>query len=229
MSAMQRLHGYSMRSSLENLAHIVLPEWAKDFLSRALGRKFFASPSWLNASNLGALPKNPFVAIGASNYSSVRDLSIAQLTSNNLQMLLHWEDRDSMAHSIESRVPFLDYRLIEFVVGLPDEFKLSDGITKRVLRDGMSGILPDKIRDRMDKLGFATPEEVWLRERAPDQFRAKLAEAIELSRSILNADEANQLLEDMISGKQKFSFLPWRMISFGEWIKRFSVELEEQN
>lgn len=223
ISAMQRLHGYSLRSSMENLAHIVLPEWSKDFLSRALGRKFFTNPPWLNSRNLGCMPKNPFVAIGASNYSSVRDLSIAQLTSNNLQMLLHWEDRDSMAHSVESRVPFLDYRLIEFVVGLPDEFKLSDGITKRVLRDGMSGILPDRIRDRMDKLGFATPEEVWLRELGSDLFRAKLAEAVDASHSILNGKEASQVLEEMISGTRKFNFLPWRMINFGEWVKRFSV------
>lgn len=133
-----------------------------------------------------------------------------------------------MAHSVESRVPFLDYRLIEFVVGLPDDFKLSDGITKRVLRTGMSGILPDEIRDRMDKLGFVTPEEVWMRERAPDLFRKKLAEAVEASHGVLDAGESHQVLEDMISGTKKFNFLPWRMINFGEWVKRFSVESEER-
>lgn len=223
MSAMQRLHGYSVRSCAENLAQNVLPEWSKDVLIRLFGRTSFIQPSWLNCAKLGCVPHNPLIAIGASNLSSVRDFSIAQLSASNLQMLLHWEDRDSMAHSVESRVPFLDYRLIEFVVGLPDEFKLSDGITKRVLRDGMSGILPDQIRDRMDKLGFVTPEEVWLRERAPDLFRTKLADAVAVSHSVLNSKEAHQLLEDMISGGQKFSFLPWRMINFGEWVKRFSV------
>lgn len=226
ISAMQRLHGYSLRSSVENLAHNLLPEWSKNLLLRLSGRTSFVQPQWLDCRKLGCLPHSPFVATGVSNPASIRDFSIAQLTVSCLQQLLHWEDRDSMAHSVESRVPFLDYRLVEFVVGLPDEFKLSDGITKRVLRDGMSGILPDPIRDRRDKLGFATPEEVWLRERAPDRFRAKLTEAVAACHPLLNGAEAHTILEEMISGRQKFTFLPWRMINFGEWIKRFSVEVE---
>ncbi len=225
ISAMQRLHGYSLRSSAENLAHNVLPEWSKNLLISALGRASFVQPQWLDCRKLGCQPRSPFVATGVSNPSSIRDFSIAQLTVSCLQQLLHWEDRDSMAHSVESRVPFLDYRLVEFVVGLPDEFKLSDGITKRVLRQGMSGVLPDSIRDRMDKLGFVTPEEVWLRERAPDLFRKKLDEAIEVSGGVLRAEDSRLVLEEMISGSAKFSFLPWRMINFGEWIKRFSVEI----
>jgi asparagine synthase (glutamine-hydrolysing) len=225
MSAMQRLHGYSRFKSSEYLAQNLLPEWQKDFLSRTFDRQATAQPAWLDCRALGCAPRNPFVSIGTSKVRSVRDFSIAQLTTNNLQMLLHWEDRDSMAHSIESRVPFLDYRLVEFVVGLPDEFKLSDGITKRVLRQGMSGVLPDSIRDRMDKLGFVTPEEVWLRESAPDLFRKKLDQAIDVSGGILRADSSRMVLEKMISGSTKFNFLPWRMINFGEWIKRFSVEI----
>jgi asparagine synthase (glutamine-hydrolysing) len=138
-------------------------------------------------------------------------------------MLLHWEDRDSMGHSIESRVPFLDYRLVEFVLGLPDEFKLSGGVTKRLLRQGMSGILPNEIRDRMDKLGFVTPEEKWVRETATDLFRKKLTEAVVLSNGILNQLEVEKMLEKIISGEMRFSFLPWRMISFGEWVKRFNL------
>ena len=128
-----------------------------------------------------------------------------------------------MAHSIESRVPFLDYRLVEFVLGLPDEHKLSCGITKRVLRAGMSGVLPDMIRDRMDKLGFVTPEEVWVKQLAPDIFRAKLDRAIKVTHGILKP-EARDTLEALISGKQNFNFGVWRMISFGEWVERFSVE-----
>lgn len=128
-----------------------------------------------------------------------------------------------MAHSIESRVPFLDYRLVEFVLGLPDAYKLSCGITKRVQRAAMSGILPDAIRDRMDKLGFVTPEEVWVRQQSPDLFREKLDQAIAGSRGILRP-EARATLESMISGTQGFNFGVWRMISFGEWLERFSVE-----
>jgi len=225
MAAMKRLHGYSYFNSAEYLSHQVLPEWLKNILSRMLGRTASVQPPWLECRKLGDSPRNPLVAIGASKTGSVRDFSISQLTASNLQMLLHWEDRDSMAHSVESRVPFLDYRLVEFVVGLPDDYKLSTGITKRVLRAGMSGILPDQIRDRMDKLGFVTPEEVWLRERAPELFRRKLKESIEICGGILKPGEASAILEQMVTGAKKFHFLPWRMINFGEWIRLFSVDV----
>ncbi len=127
-----------------------------------------------------------------------------------------------MAHSIESRVPFLDYRLVEFVLGLPDSYKISDGITKRVLREAMRGVLPEKVRTRIDKLGFVTPEEVWLREQSPDAFRRALREAVSASGGILRR-EALEMLEAMIAGRIPFDFLVWRMISFGAWLKAFHV------
>jgi asparagine synthase (glutamine-hydrolysing) len=223
-TAMRRLHGYSYKTATAYLANYTLPESIKDRLRRFSGRAQ-ASPAWMNCAELGCEPSNPFQAAGAAEAQTVQGLSIAQLTASNLQMLLHWEDRDSMGHSIESRVPFLDYRLVEFVLGLPDEYKLSEGVTKRVLRQGMSGILPDEIRDRMDKLGFVTPEETWLRETAPNLFREKLQDAIAASGSILRKNEASQMLEDMISGRLRFSYLPWRLISFGEWVKQFSVRM----
>lgn len=222
-SAMRRLHGYSYKTAAAYLANYTLPEQIKSRLRRIAGRTESA-PAWLDIGRLQCDAANPFQTVGAAEARTVQGLSIAQLTASNLQMLLHWEDRDSMGHSMESRIPFLDYRLAEFVLGLPDEFKLSGGMTKRVLREGMSGILPDAIRDRTDKLGFVTPEEIWLRETAPDLFREKLKEAIAVSGGILRKDEAVRMLEDMISGRLRFSYLPWRLISFGEWVKQFSVK-----
>lgn len=221
MRAMQKIHGYSPLTGLKYLANAVLPEAVRDVLRRKAG-KTNASPEWLDAGRLGCVPKNPFMALGAAGSNSVRELSIAQLTTSNLQMLLHWEDRDSMAHSIESRVPFLDYRLVEFVVGLPDEFKLADGITKRVLRSSMSGILPDAIRDRMDKLGFVTPEEIWVRERATAIFRNKLESAIARSKGIVKPSALNEF-DEIVAGEQPFNYTIWRLISFGEWLGRFEV------
>ena len=222
-SDMRRLHGYSYKTAAIYIASNILPENIKDKLRRVTGRTG-TQPAWLNCEQLNCVAVNPFQAAGAAGAETVRGLSIAQLTASNLQMLLHWEDRDSMGHSIESRVPFLDYRLVEFVLGLPDEYKLSGGVTKRVLRQGMSGILPDAIRDRMDKLGFVTPEETWLRETAPDLFREKVNEAIAASGGILREAEVNKMLEAMISGRIPFNFLPWRLISFGDWINQFSVK-----
>lgn len=126
-----------------------------------------------------------------------------------------------MAHSIESRVPFLDYRLVEAVLGIPDEYKISNGVTKRVLREGMKNILPEKIRMRMDKIGFATPEEVWMRNNST-MFRTKAREAVEKSCGVLN-DHAISKINDIIDGKKPFSSIPWRIISFGYWIDEFDV------
>ena len=129
-----------------------------------------------------------------------------------------------MAHSIESRCPFLDYRLVEFLVGLPEEFKLSNGWTKKILRKGMSGVLPNSIRDRISKLGFLTLEEVWIKNKGSSLYREKLSQAVESSNGILNA-QALKILEDAISGKKPFSSLSWRLINFGEWMRIFSVSI----
>jgi asparagine synthase (glutamine-hydrolysing) len=76
---------------------------------------------------------------------------------------LRHEDRNSMAHSVETRHPFLDYRLVEFAVSCPPELKLRDGWSKWILRDAMQGILPEKIRLRKTKLGFDAPDTTWMR------------------------------------------------------------------
>ena len=217
----KRAHGYSELRAMMYLADTLLPEIIKQPL-RAYAGRTYSKPSWLNLSMLNVEPTNPITRSGAV-MNSIRSMSMAQLTCNNLQMLLHWEDRSSMAHSVESRVPFLDHRLVEFVVGLPDEYKLSEGVTKRVLRSAMSGILPVPIRDRMDKIGFATPEEVWMRGPAADMFRKKMQHAVDVSNGILNA-ECFDMMEAVIGGKERFTFMPWRAINFGEWIDTFSVK-----
>lgn len=224
MRSMRRLHGYGYARSAKYLAGSVLPERMKNALKRRAGYEH-CDPDWLDLPRLGASPLNPMVATGAAGAETVRELSIAQLTASNVQMLLHWEDRDSMAHSIESRVPFLDYRLVELVLGLPNEFKLSGGVTKRVLRDAMHEILPPAIQNRMDKLGFVTPEEIWLRELAPNIFRERLEKAVDVASGVLKGQESREMLEGMIRGDRGFSSVPWRMISFGEWVETFSVKI----
>ena len=85
------------------------------------------------------------------------------LVETSLPMLLRYEDRNSMAHSIESRVPFLIPGLADFLLRLPEEYLIGpDGTSKRIFRDATRGFVPDAILDRKDKIGFATPEQTWL-------------------------------------------------------------------
>ncbi len=222
LRAAGRTQGISPWWALKYVADALLPDVLRQPF-RAMFGQVSAAPDWLNLKRLGAVPCDPFRRQGPA--MSVGELSLRQLTTTNLQMLLHWEDRDSMAHSIEARVPFLDHKLVEFVLGLPDSFKLHRGVTKRVLREGMRGVLPETIRTRMSKLGFATPEEHWVLHDSPEKFREALGLAVERSDGIL-AQSAFSLLNDMIVGKRAFSFLPWRMISFGGWMGRFDVKAE---
>ena len=88
-----------------------------------------------------------------------KDKSYQDIFFFSYPQLLRYEDRNSMAFSLESRVPFLDYRLVSFIFNLPSSFKIRNGYTKALLRDGLRGILPDQVRLRKSKLGFATPEK----------------------------------------------------------------------
>ncbi len=219
--AAKRIHGMTPLLAAKHIVNMLAPDWLRDRLRQRVGHVVLR-PDWLDTERLNAEPGDPFADLGAKT-ATVNGLCRAQLTATNLQMLLHWEDRDSMAHSIEARVPFLDYRLAEFLIRLPDDWKLRDGVTKRILRDAMKEVIPETVRQRMDKLGFVTPEEVWLRQDSPEVFRRMLRQAIADSRGILRP-QAEQVLERMISGEAGFSFLPWRMICFGTWMRCFNVE-----
>jgi asparagine synthase (glutamine-hydrolysing) len=88
---------------------------------------------------------------------------LEMLTSvHGLPALLRYEDKNSMWHSIEARVPFLDRPFFEYVAALPLDRKLRDGWTKYIFRRAMSGILPEQIRLRRSKIGFETPEKRWI-------------------------------------------------------------------
>jgi asparagine synthase (glutamine-hydrolysing) len=222
LAGAKRLHGMSLYASAKYLGNAILPEMLRQPLRRLLGKPGSA-PDWIDPRQISFDDRDPTLAYGFKT-TSVNEMAYALLTATSVPMLLHWEDRDSMAHSVESRLPFLDYRLAEFVMGLPDEFKLADATTKQVLRHGLKGMLPERIRTRMDKMGFVTPEEVWVREDAPERFGAELRRAIDASRGVIRPS-AIERLEAVIGGREKFSFLVWRMISFGRWMERFAVRL----
>lgn len=86
------------------------------------------------------------------------------VTSTNLPKLLRFEDRNSMAFSLETRLPFLDYRLVQMAFSLPLNFRINEGWTKWILRQSMRDVLPREITWRRSKLGFPTPESNWFRQ-----------------------------------------------------------------
>lgn len=221
-SALHRDGLLSRQMQMRHLANELLPENLADRLRRLTGRTTQA-PGFIDSRRLGASLRRPH-ADSVDLRNPVRSLCLAQLRSTSLPMLLHWADRDSMAHGVESRLPFLDYRLVEFCLGLAEEHKIAGGWTKRVLREGLRGRLPESVRLRRDKLGFATAEEVWMRDRHHPEFSALLEDAIAAADGILTP-EALAKGARILDGREPFGFLVWRMISFGRWVRRFEVDL----
>lgn len=90
------------------------------------------------------------------------ELQKLEMSSTNLPILLRYEDKNSMAHSIETRLPFLDYRAVEAALSITAEHKIHGGWSKWVLRKGMSDRLPQEVAWRKNKFGFEAPEDLWL-------------------------------------------------------------------
>lgn len=161
--------------------------------------------------------------LGIATPTDLMSLCVAMTFASNLQMLLHWEDRNSMAHSIEARVPFLDHPVVEFSLALGNQHKIVGGDTKRVLRRAMVNILPETVRTRRDKLGFATPEQSWFR----GPLRGLIKDGVEatLSRypALLNASGVRRLACDMLDGRRPVDPLLWRIVNLGLWGERFRV------
>jgi len=99
---------------------------------------------------------------GGLDSSSFKEKSLHDIKYFSYPALLRYEDRNSMAFSIESRVPFLDYRIVDFLHSIPNNNIFNNGMTKHILRKSLVDILPDKIRHRKSKLGYSTPESIWV-------------------------------------------------------------------
>jgi asparagine synthase (glutamine-hydrolysing) len=150
--------------------------------------------------------------------NSLRESLIKQVTKDPLPSLLRYEDRNSMAFSIESRVPFMDYRLIEFTLGLPENLVYRRGERKYILRQAFKGIVSDKVMERRDKMGFVSAEEKWLKEEGKDWFEKMVVQAAQNNTSVLNEEEALLYLKEMQTGVRSFNFDPWRMVCFSMWL-----------
>jgi len=156
-------------------------------------------------------------------YNNFREYRIDLFYKASLLPLLRYEDRNSMRFSVEGRVPYLDHRLVEFMLSLPNKYLIQNGITKFILRTAMRGIVPDKVLDRKDKLGFETPESFWMREHKNFVVQ-KVGESIKLSKGLIS-DEFINYVNDFLEGKIEYDRVIWRVLVIGEWMKKFGVQL----
>jgi asparagine synthase (glutamine-hydrolysing) len=138
--------------------------WTADSMARYLP-SLLRSPLSLTG-RVGTEESRKDCALASANLgaaSGVAERQKTDLIRTSIPALLHHEDRNSMAHSVETRLPFLDYELVEFAVNCPLSLKLQGGWSKWMLRNALVGTLPEKIRLRKTKLGFDVPDGAWVR------------------------------------------------------------------
>lgn len=148
--------------------------------------------------------------------------SLLQHFEYKLEHLLRWEDLNAMHFSIESRVPFLDYRLVEATLGSPSYQKIYRGETKHILRDALKDILPSKITNRKDKKGFSNPREKWFRSKEFQEFIFGLINSDKFrNRGYFNSVVANTQYKKHLSGKSDYSKEIWKWINLEIWFRKF--------
>ena len=121
-----------------------------------------------------------------------------------------------MRHSIETRVPFFDYRLVEAAVSLPVEYKARDGWTKYVLRAAVSDVLPHDVAWRKDKLGFEAPQRVWL-----TAYAETMKDEIRRSRILGEIADRDSIVGELetLSLKEQ-----WAYFNLAVWERVYGVE-----
>lgn len=163
--------------------------------------------------------------------SSVPEAMYSRMTLNqalkrrfevSLPQLLREEDRNAMAYSIESRLPLLDHRLVEYVMNLPGSYKIHRGHTKFILRESLRGVLPEDIRTRAGKLGFGTPISAWFRRPDVDDWlRDLLGSRAFRERGYFDAAGLLTHFDAHQSGRTDHYQTIWKAVNLELWFRRF--------
>ena len=178
---------------------------------------------WCRAHHLVLDAAKP---VRASGEGRLRSELLRAVTTLSLPALLRYEDRNAMAYSVESRLPYLTPELARFVLSLPPDYLVGpDGTGKRVFRAAMRGIVPDAILDRRDKIGFAVPMRTWL-PAIPGVI--DLLDAVSQIPAVDRAAIAPALavLRDGKTPTERDSFLLWRLIGLAAWARQFGVAFD---
>ena len=159
---------------------------------------------------------------GSSSMPAARTVNgrlTADLTREILPGLLQYGDAISMAHSIESRLPFLDYRVVEFVSSLPSEFKVGDGQTKRILRDHLRAAGLTAIAQRHDKQGYPTPADSWLTSNGGALLRSQLLAPGAEIQAYCRPDRLERLIDHQVSGRAGAANHLYRLLTTQIWLR----------
>ena len=172
-------------------------------------RKFsFIKEEYLTQLNTGLLQKL------SHGFHSLAGLQKDEVLKYQLPHLLKYEDKNSMAHSIESRLPFLDYRLLEFALSLPPDYKIKKGWSKYILRKSMDNQLDKEVLWRKNKFGFEAPMKIWMSD------HEKIKEIINGSVIL------NRIMQSIPNNFYNLTII-WRLYNIALWEKAFNIKWNE--
>ena len=178
-------------------------------LNRLKKRFSFIIDSYFELLNSDCLIEN------AKSYHNIVKLQKLELLKMQLPHLLKYEDRNSMHHSIETRLPFIDYRLVEAAVSINNNFKIKDGWTKFILRKTMEDKIPSEITWRKNKLGFNAPEKTWLSEISELMLK-------QISASVI-LNEISDMRYILKNFRTMSLRIQWRLYNIAKWEELFNV------
>jgi asparagine synthase (glutamine-hydrolysing) len=201
------------------LAHTLEP-WLPQSAVAPLRRRFGQGKDRILTSRLRRLPAGdrPRPPAGFPTHLS-RQLAFDTL-QRLLPSLLRYEDRNSMAFSIETRLPFLDYRLVEFLFSLPDTQRLDGVTTKAILRRSLADRIPASVLARRDKMGFETPTDLWLRGRYAGETRRRLLTHGPLH-DWIDPARMREGLDEYLAGRRAIGLQVWRWLALETWARRY--------
>ena len=176
----------------------------------------------------------PFLAKEQNHYLKIRgelekywdcenlvDRQKLDIDKYSVPVLARYEDRNSMAHSIETRLPFLDHRLVNFMLSIKTEMKIKNGWTKYIMRKSLPD-LPNKIKWRRDKKGFTIPEEIWFKNELKNQVLTLFQNSMLDQMGIINKDSFLQYYKSFQNGNKKIHYSDISKVFIAEkWARNY--------
>jgi len=186
----------------------------------------YEMPDWLNREWFADHKVVDLASWQAGKKTVLKENLYFTLTESSLPELLRFADRNSMGHSIESRVPFLTPGLARFIMSLPEEHLIgADGTTKNVFRAAMRGLVPDGILDRKDKIGFTTPERNWLLA-LDDWVLSAYSDERASCVAALHPFVLREEWRNLKAGRTKFNQQFWRWVNLVNWSEQNRVSYQ---
>jgi asparagine synthase (glutamine-hydrolysing) len=202
---------------VSNIARVLLP-----------GRLVAQCRSWIKGDahwiDQDFLSRYPVDTAYENRYpTAIQNHVAAYLQTHSLPALLHHEDRNSMAFSIEARLPFLDTRLVDCLWKWPARLKLRDGVNKYVMREAMKGLIPEKVRTRGDKMGFATPQDRWLGETLRPELESLFSSSTFAQREYWDSCRLQKAYKRYCAGELEIGTSIWRCVTLELWHQQFCI------